>query len=83
MRPTDSNVSLHRDGEGHVDGRTEGDSGHRVEHVDVQLGEEGGLVEPGTNQGDGGATVYWNIRHDVSEMFICNLNSVERLQNIR
>ena len=43
VRPTHSNVSLHRHGEGHVDGRTEGDGCHGVEQVDVELGEEGGL----------------------------------------
>ena len=49
MRPTHGNVSLHRDCEGHVDCGTEGDGGHWVEKVGVELGEEGGVGEPDTN----------------------------------
>ena len=40
VRPADGNVSLHSDGQGHVDAGTERDSGHRVQDVDVELREE-------------------------------------------
>ena len=69
VRPTHGDVSLHRDGEGHVDGGTERDRGHRVEQVDVELWEEGGLWEPDTDHRNGCAAVYGNIRNDVSEIF--------------
>ena len=35
--PADSNEPLHRDGQGDVDGDTEGHSRHRVKQEDVQL----------------------------------------------
>ena len=38
--PTDSNEPLHGDGQGDVDGDTEGHSRHRVQQVDVQLRDE-------------------------------------------
>ena len=39
VRPTHGDVSLHSDGQGHVDAGTERDSGHRVQDVDVELRE--------------------------------------------
>ena len=39
VRPTHGNVSLHSDGQGHVNAGTEGDCGHRVQDVDVELRE--------------------------------------------
>ena len=40
VRPTHGDVSLHSDGQGHVNARTEGDCGHRVQDVNVELGED-------------------------------------------
>ena len=37
MWSADSDEPLHCDGQGHVDGGTEGHGGHGVEDVDIQL----------------------------------------------
>ena len=37
MWSADSNEPLHCDGQGHVDGGTEGHGGHGVEDVDIEL----------------------------------------------
>ena len=55
--------------QGHVDGGTEWDSGHRVQDVDEHLGEDGGPGEEGAHCWDGGAGVYWDVRSDVSELY--------------
>ena len=39
VRPTHGDVSLHSDGQGHVDAGTEGYCGHWVQDVDVELWE--------------------------------------------
>ena len=68
MRSADSNVSLYSDSQGHVDGGTEGDGGHGVEEVDVQLGEERGHGEPTVDYGQGGVGVDWHIGYYVSKV---------------
>ena len=40
VRPAHGDISLHSDGQGHVDAGTEGDCGHRVQDVDVELGKD-------------------------------------------
>ena len=39
MRPAHGDISLHSDGQGHVDAGTEGYCGHWVQDVDVELWE--------------------------------------------
>ena len=54
--------------QGHIDGSTEGDSRHGVQHVDVQLGQRVRAGEHQADCGDGGAAVHGYIGHDVPEM---------------
>ena len=68
--PADCNVSLHSDSKGHVDGGTEGHSGHGVEDGHVHLGQEDWVVEPGVNKGHGGIGMDWNIEYYVSKIEI-------------
>ena len=68
MRSTNSDVSFNGDSKGHVDGGTEGDGGHRVEEVDVQLGEEGGHSEPTVDNGKRGIGVDRHIGQYVPKM---------------
>ena len=49
----------------HVDTGTEGDGRHGVQHVDVQLGEDEGALEPGAHRLHAGVGVDRNIGHDV------------------
>ena len=66
--PAHSNISLYSDGKSHVDGGTEGHSGHGVEDGHVHLGEEDGVVEPGVHEGHGGIGMNWHIKYYVSEI---------------
>ena len=51
----------------HVDTGTEGDGRHGVQHVDVQLGEDEGALEPGAHRLHAGVGVDRNVGHDVPE----------------
>ena len=65
MRTTDRDVPLHGDGKCHVDGGAEGDGGHGIEEVDVELGEEGGHGDQVPDHGERGVSVDWNICHNI------------------
>lgn len=51
--------------QGHVDAGTEGDCGHRVQHVDIELGQEGGAGEPRPHRLHGGVGVDRYIGDDI------------------
>ena len=65
MRSAHSDVSLHCDSEGHVDGGAERDSGHGVQHVDIHLGQEGGGGEQVVDELQGGVGVDGEVGENV------------------
>ena len=67
MRPADCYEPLHGDGQGHVGGGAEGHGGHGVENVDIHLGQELGVREPGTDKLKSGASMDRDIEDDKPE----------------
>jgi hypothetical protein len=67
MRPADGYEPLHRDGQGHVGGRAEGHGGHGVENVDIHLGQELGVREPGPYKLKSGTGMDRDIEEDKPE----------------
>ena len=51
--------------QGHVDAGTEGDGRHRVQHVDIELRQEGGAGEPRPHRLHGGVGVDRYIGDDI------------------
>ena len=67
MRPTDCYEPLHRNGQGHVGGGTEGHRRHAVQDIHIHLGHELRDREPMVDDSKSSVSMYGHIEDDVSK----------------